>query len=55
MFSEGREVPIIASARFSSDLIGQDETRIAPNKALQRRTMAQFGIGLTGEERISLG
>ena len=55
VFSEGRDVPILASARFSSDLVGQDQSRIAPNKALGRRTMAQFGFGLTAEERISLG
>ena len=55
VFAEGAEVPILASAAFESDLVGQDETRIAPNKALARRTMAQFGIGLTPEERISLG
>ncbi|WP_136443634.1 alkyl/aryl-sulfatase [Pacificoceanicola onchidii] len=55
VFSEGQTVPILASAGFESDLVGQDETRIAPNKALGRRTMAQFGIGLTPEERISLG
>ena len=55
VFSEGRDVPILASAGFSSDLVGQDETRVAPNKALGRRTMAQFGIGLSPSERISLG
>lgn len=55
VFAEGAEVPILASAAFESDLVGQDETRIAPNQALGRRTMAQFGIGLTPEERISLG
>lgn len=55
VFSEGRKVPIIASALFSSDLLGQEPGRIAPNKALGQRTMAQFGIGLTPDERISLG
>lgn len=55
VFAEDNEVPILASAAFASDLIGQDETRIAPNKALGRRTMAQFGVGLTSEERVSLG
>lgn len=55
VFAEGNEIPILASAAFQSDLIGQDEMRIAPNKALGRRTLAQFGIGLTSDERISLG
>lgn len=55
VFAEGNEVPILASAAFESDLVGQDKMRIAPNKALGRRTMAQFGIGLTSDERISLG
>ncbi len=55
VFCEGRDVPILASAAFDSDLVGQDATRIAPNKALGRRTMAQFGIGLTSEQLISLG
>jgi uncharacterized sulfatase len=55
VFSEGRDVPILAHVAFSSDLVDQDPNRIAPNKALGRRTMAQFGIGLTPEERISLG
>lgn len=48
-------VPILASAGFSSDLVGVDENVIAPNIALGRRTQAQFGIGLTADERISLG
>ena len=55
VFSEGRDIPILASATFKSDLIGQEASAIAPTKALQRRTMAQFGIGLLPEERISLG
>lgn len=55
VFAEGRDVPIFASASFQSDLVGQDATAIAPNAALNRRTMAQFGIGLTPSERISLG
>ncbi len=48
-------VPILASSLFKSDLIDVDEEQIAPNQALRRRTQAQFGIGLTNEERISLG
>lgn len=54
VFSDGT-IPIYASHNFSSDLIGIDENRIAANKALGRRTQAQFGIGLSPEERISLG
>ncbi|MGI9421080.1 MAG: alkyl sulfatase dimerization domain-containing protein [Geminicoccaceae bacterium] len=54
VFSDGT-VPILASHRFSSDLIGVDPDRIAPSKALGRRTQAQFGIGLSPAERISLG
>jgi uncharacterized sulfatase len=55
VFAEGRDVPILASARFSSDLIDQPETTTAPSIALNRRTMAQFGFGLTPDQRISLG
>ena len=55
VFSREGPVPIIASATFSSDLVGVDEERIAPRVALGRRTQAQFGIGLSPEERISLG
>ena len=55
IFAEGRDIPILASAAFSSDLVGQDDTTIAPAKALNRRTLAQFGIGLSPQERISLG
>lgn len=55
VFSEGRDVPIWAHKDFASDLIGQDADRIAPNGALGRRTQAQFGFGLTPDQRISLG
>lgn len=55
VFSEGQDVPIIASHLFKSDLVDVDENQIAANKSLMRRTMMQFGIGLTNEERISLG
>ena len=54
VFSDG-SVPIIAGHLFSSDLVGVNESRISANKALDRRAQAQFGIGLTDEERISLG
>jgi len=55
VFSEGRNIPVIASASFQSDLIDVDENLISPTKSLNRRTLAQFGIGLTSEQRISLG
>ncbi|MEM7301806.1 MAG: alkyl sulfatase dimerization domain-containing protein [Pseudomonadota bacterium] len=54
VFSDG-SVPIYACHLFKSDLIAADETVIAPNKALGRRTQTQFGIGLLPQERISLG
>ncbi|MET1413544.1 alkyl/aryl-sulfatase [Roseibium sp. HPY-6] len=55
VFAEERDIPVIANAKFKSDLVGQDEQLIAPHKALNRRTAAQFGIGLPSEERVSLG
>lgn len=55
VFAEGRDVQVQASAAFHSDLVGQDTNRIAPYQALNRRTQAQFGIGLSDSERISLG
>lgn len=55
VFSEGRDIPVIASSRFASDLVDQDANAIHPYKALNRRTQAQFGIGLTPEQRVSLG
>ncbi|OED40840.1 hypothetical protein AB833_10960 [Chromatiales bacterium (ex Bugula neritina AB1)] len=55
VFCEGGELPIIASAAFSSDLIGKDDSTIAPGQALNRRTQAQFGIGLSPQQRVSLG
>ncbi|MEM6636287.1 MAG: alkyl/aryl-sulfatase [Pseudomonadota bacterium] len=55
VFAEGREVPILAHHGFASDLVGQSETDIAPQKALGRRTQAQFGIGLRPKDRVSLG
>ena len=55
VFCEGQNVPVIASHLFKSDLVDVDENQIAANKSLMRRTMMQFGIGLTNEERISLG
>lgn len=55
VFAEGRDIPIIAHAGFASDLIAQNEDQIAPRKALARRTQAQFGIGLTDAQRVSIG
>nr|WP_319386741.1 alkyl/aryl-sulfatase [uncultured Roseibium sp.] len=55
VFAEGRDIPVIANARFKSDLVGRDADEIAPHQALNRRTAAQFGIGLSPEERVSLG
>lgn len=55
IFAEGNTVPIYASHLFKSDLVGVDEEQIAANKALMRRTVMQFGFGLTNAQRISLG
>jgi len=55
VFAEGRDIRVLASAGFSSDLVGQSQDAIAPNAALNRRTLAQFGFGLTDAQRISLG
>ena len=54
VFSDG-SIPIYASRGFRPDLIEGASDRIAPMKALERRTSAQFGIGLAPDERISLG
>ena len=55
IFAPNLDIPIIASNIFKSDLIDLDSSNIAPNKSLNRRTQAQFGIGLQNYERISLG
>jgi alkyl sulfatase BDS1-like metallo-beta-lactamase superfamily hydrolase len=55
VFSEGQDIPIIASHLFKSDLVDVDSSLIGANKALMRRTFMQFGIGLSDDERISLG
>ena len=55
IFSEGQDIPILASHLFKSDLVDVDPDLISANKALMRRTFMQFGIGLTNDERISLG
>lgn len=55
VFAQGRVIPILAYAGFSSDLIGQIASDRLPNQALGRRTQAQFGFGLSPDQRISLG
>lgn len=55
VFAQGNEIPILASHLFKSDLVDVDQTVVAANQALGRRTQAQFGVGLTANERISLG
>ena len=54
VFRDGQQ-PVLACHLFSSDLMAVDPNVIAPNKALGRRTQAQFGIGLSPDERINLG
>ncbi|HBS38742.1 MAG TPA: MBL fold metallo-hydrolase [Rhodobacteraceae bacterium] len=55
VFAEGRDVEVIASDNFTSDLVGVDQSRPAPNKALMARTKRHFGISLRPDERISVG
>jgi len=55
VFAEGRDVEVIASDNFDSDLVGVDQSRPAPNGALMARTKRQFGISLRPDERVSLG
>ena len=55
VFAEGRDVEIIASDNFTSDLIAVDNSRPAPNAVLGARTKRQFGIGLPHGELVSLG
>ena len=55
VFAEGRDVEVIASDNFESDLVGVDQSRPAPNAALMARTKRQFGISLRPDERVSLG
>lgn len=55
VFAEDNIIPIYSSWLFKSDLVDVDENLIAANKALMRRTLMQFGFGLTNEQRISLG
>jgi len=51
----GGDIPILASHKFQSDLMGLSVDRIAPDRALGMRTQAQFGIGLNSEQRVNLG
>ncbi|CAN0581362.1 unnamed protein product, partial [Ectocarpus sp. 12 AP-2014] len=55
VFARGRDVEVISSDNFTSDLVGVDTTRPAPNAALMARTKRQFGISLPDTERVSLG
>ena len=55
VFAQGKDMPILAHHGFKSDLVAVSDTIPAPNMALGRRTQAQFGIRLSGEERVSLG
>ncbi len=55
VFSEGRDIEIISTDLFSSDIVDVDPNKVAPNAALGARLKRQFGIGLNSEERVSLG
>ncbi|WP_419913336.1 alkyl sulfatase dimerization domain-containing protein [Hoeflea sp.] len=56
VFAGEDDPEIIASHRFSSDLVAVDSDKPLPNKALAARTKRQFGIGLSfPDERINLG
>lgn len=55
VFAEGRDVEVIASDNFTSDIVGVDESIPHPHAAMMARTKRQFGISLTDEERVSLG
>ena len=55
VFADGANIPVIASHDFAPDLTGKNVLQHTPDKALNRRTMAQFGFGLTPQQRVSLG
>ncbi|MEO9528746.1 alkyl/aryl-sulfatase [Roseibium sp.] len=55
VFAQGRQIPILAQADFKSDLVDNDPDEISPARALGRRTRAQFGFGLSAQERVSIG
>lgn len=55
VFAEGRDVEVISSDNFASDLVGVDSARPAPNASLMARTKRHFGISLAPDERVSVG
>ncbi|MDE2759033.1 MAG: alkyl/aryl-sulfatase [Paracoccaceae bacterium] len=55
VFAEDRDIEVIASDNFTSDLIAVDTSRPAPNAVLMARTKRHFGIGLPHGELVSLG
>ena len=55
VFAQGRDVEVIAADNFVSDLVGVDQSRPAPNKALMARTKRHFGMSLRPDGRISVG
>ena len=55
VFVGQNNIPVIAHAAFSSDLVGVGDQSTQPYLALAKRTQAQFGIGLSPAERISIG
>ena len=55
VFAAGREIELIASDNFESDIVGVDESKPHPHKAMMARTKRQFGITLGDDERVSLG
>ncbi len=56
VMSGGRDIEIMAHAKFSSDIVNIDESRPAPNAAIMARTKRQFGIGLSfPDERVNMG
>lgn len=55
VFAEGRDVEVVAADNFTSDLVGVDASRPAPNKALMMRTKRHFGISLPPDERVNIG
>ena len=55
VFAEGRDIEIIASDNFKSDIVDVDESIPHPHAAMMARTKRQFGITLSDDERVSLG
>jgi len=54
VFYDGSQ-DIIASYKFTSDLVKSDKNNSTPLLALKKRAAAQFGMGLSSEERINIG